>query len=217
MLDFEALTKAVGELDEEEVLKQLEAFIAASPSEEEAQKAVTACQNGMAIVGDLFEKGEYFVGDLIFAGELLTNAINTLKPVIGGKKAATIGKIVLGTVAGDLHDIGKNIFKSMAEAAGFEVYDLGIDQPPENFVEKVKEIKPEIVGMSGVLTLALESMKQTVDALKEAGVRDEVKVIIGGNPVTKEACEQIGADSFTTNAAEGVKICQGWVQLISSS
>ena len=114
MLDFEALTKAVGELDEEEVLKQLEAFVAASPSEEEAQKAVTACQNGMAIVGDLFEKGEYFVGDLIFAGELLTNAINTLKPVIGGKKAATIGKIVLGTVAGDLHDIGKNIFKSMA-------------------------------------------------------------------------------------------------------
>ena len=217
MLDFEALTKAVGELDEEEVLKQLEAFVAASPSEEEAQKAVTACQNGMAIVGDLFEKGEYFVGDLIFAGELLTNAINTLKPVIGGKKAATIGKIVLGTVAGDLHDIGKNIFKSMAEAAGFEVYDLGIDQPPENFVEKVKEVKPEIVGMSGVLTLALESMKQTVDALKEAGVRDEVKVIIGGNPVTKEACEQIGADAFTTNAAEGVKICQGWVQLISSS
>lgn len=212
MLDFEALTKAVGELDEEEVLKQLEAFIAASPSEEEAQKAVTACQNGMAIVGDLFEKGEYFVGDLIFAGELLTNAINTLKPVIGGKKAATIGKIVLGTVAGDLHDIGKNIFKSMAEAAGFEVYDLGIDQPPENFVEKVKEVKPEIVGMSGVLTLALESMKQTVDALKEAGVRDEVKVIIGGNPVTKEACEQIGADAFTTNAAEGVKICQSWVQ-----
>lgn len=212
MLDFEALTKAVGELDEEEVLKQLEAFVAASPSEEEAQKAVTACQNGMAIVGDLFEKGEYFVGDLIFAGELLTNAINTLKPVIGGKKAATIGKIVLGTVAGDLHDIGKNIFKSMAEAAGFEVYDLGIDQPPENFVEKVKEIKPEIVGMSGVLTLALESMKQTVDALKEAGVRDEVKVIIGGNPVTKEACEQIGADAFTTNAAEGVKICQSWVQ-----
>lgn len=212
MLDFEALTKAVGELDEEEVLKQLEAFVAASPSEEEAQKAVTACQNGMAIVGDLFEKGEYFVGDLIFAGELLTNAINTLKPVIGGKKAATIGKIVLGTVAGDLHDIGKNIFKSMAEAAGFEVYDLGIDQPPENFVEKVKEVKPEIVGMSGVLTLALESMKQTVDALKEAGVRDEVKVIIGGNPVTKEACEQIGADSFTTNAAEGVKICQSWVQ-----
>jgi methylmalonyl-CoA mutase cobalamin-binding domain/chain len=212
MLDFEALTKAVGELDEEEVLKQLEAFVAASPSEEEAQKAVTACQNGMAIVGDLFEKGEYFVGDLIFAGELLTNAINTLKPVIGGKKAATIGKIVLGTVAGDLHDIGKNIFKSMAEAAGFEVYDLGIDQPPENFVEKVKEVKPEIVGMSGVLTLALESMKQTVDALKEAGVRDEVKVIIGGNPVTKEACEQIGADAFTTNAAEGVKICQSWVQ-----
>ena len=99
----------------------------------------------------------------------------------------------------------------MAEAAGFEVYDLGIDQPVEAFVEKVKEVKPNIVGMSGVLTLALESMKDTVDALKEAGVRDDVKIIIGGNPVTKEACDHIGSDAFTTNAAEGVKISQKWI------
>jgi len=160
----------------------------------------------------LFEKEEYFVGDLIFAGELLTNAIEILKPVLGSASSKKIGKIVLGTVAGDLHDIGKNIFKSMAEAAGFEVFDLGIDQPPANFVNKVREVKPEIVGMSGVLTLALEAMKDTVDALKEAGLRDSIKIIIGGNPVTKEACEQIGADAFTTNAAEGVKICQGWVK-----
>ena len=115
-------------------------------------------------------------------------------------------------MAGDLHDIGKNIFRSMAEAAGFEVHDIGIDQPAEAFVNKVKEVNPEIVGMSGVLTLALESMKDTVDAFKAAGIRDNIKVIIGGNPVTKEACEQIGADAFTTNAAEGVKICQSWVQ-----
>ncbi|NLM53010.1 MAG: cobalamin-binding protein, partial [Firmicutes bacterium] len=119
---------------------------------------------------------------------------------------------VLGTVHGDLHDIGKNIFRSMAEAAGFEVHDIGIDQPPSAFVDKVKEVNPDIVGMSGVLTLALESMKNTVDALKEAGIRDRVKIIIGGNPVTKEACVQIGADAFTTNAAEGVKICQRWVK-----
>lgn len=212
MLDYEALTKAVGDLDEEAVISQLKAFVAGNPSQEEAQKAVNACQNGMAIVGDLFEQGEYFVGDLIFAGELLTNAIEILKPVIGQASSKKIGKIVLGTVAGDLHDIGKNIFRSMAEAAGFEVFDIGIDQPPSAFVDKVKEVNPEIVGMSGVLTLALESMKDTVDALKAAGVRDKVKIIIGGNPVTKEACEQIGADAFTTNAAEGVKICQSWVQ-----
>ncbi|NLZ93968.1 MAG: cobalamin-binding protein [Firmicutes bacterium] len=211
MLDLKALTEAVGELDEEKVLADLEAFVATNPTEEEAQEAVAACQAGMAIVGDLFEQGEYFVGDLIFAGELLTSAIDVLKPVIGGDSSAKIGTIVLGTVAGDLHDIGKNIFKSMAEAAGFEVVDIGIDQPASAFVEKVKELKPAIVGMSGVLTLALESMKDTVDALKEAGVRDDVKIIIGGNPVTQEASDQIGSDAFTTNAAEGVKICQAWV------
>lgn len=212
MLDTGLLTKAVGDLDEDSVIKQLQEFAATNPSPEEAQKAVAACQSGMGIVGELFEQGEYFVGDLIFAGDLLTNAVEILKPYLGGATSEKIGTIVLGTVAGDLHDIGKNIFKSMAEAAGFEVHDLGIDQSPENFVEKVKEVKPEIVGMSGVLTLALESMKLTVDALRDAGLRDSIKVIIGGNPVTKEACEQIGADAFTTNAAEGVKICQGWVK-----
>ncbi|KPU44335.1 methionine synthase [Oxobacter pfennigii] len=212
MVDLKVLTAAVGELDEEKVLEMLNDFVATKPTEEEAQKVVAACQSGMAIVGDLYEKGEYFVGDLIFAGELLTNAINTLKPVLGNSGSAGVGTIVLGTVAGDLHDIGKNIFKSMSEAAGFNVIDLGIDQPASAFVEKVKEVKPVVVGMSGVLTLALEAMKDTVDALKEAGLRDSVKVIIGGNPVTKEACDQIGADAFTTNAAEGVKICQGWVK-----
>lgn len=212
MIDLKAVTTAIGELEEEKVLEMLNGFVATNPSEEEAQKVVQACQEGMAMVGDLFESGEYFVGDLIFAGELLTEAIDVLKPVIGSGTTTKVGSIVIGTVHGDLHDIGKNIFKSMAEAAGFEVYDLGIDQPVQAFVDKVKEVKPTVVGMSGVLTLALESMKDTVDALKEAGVRDTVKIIIGGNPVTKEACEHIGADAFTTNAAEGVKMIQAWAK-----
>lgn len=212
MADLEVLTQAVGDLEEEKVLEILNEFVAAKPSPEEAQKVVNACQLGMAIVGDLFEKNEYFVGDLVFAGELLTAAIDTLKPVLGSDTSAKIGKMVLGTVEGDLHDIGKNIFKSMAEAAGFEVYDLGIDTSAKAFAEKVKEVKPQIVGLSGVLTLALDSMRNTVDTLKAAGLRDDLKIIIGGNPVTKEACQLIGADAFTTNAAEGVKICQGWVK-----
>ncbi|MFZ7121375.1 MAG: cobalamin B12-binding domain-containing protein [Eubacteriaceae bacterium] len=165
MMDLMSLKQAVGDLEEEKVMQVLQEFVDSNPTEDEAQKAVAACQEGMAMVGDLYEKGKYFVGDLIFAGELLTEAI-----------------------------------------------DLGIDQPVNAFVEKVKEVKPNIVGMSGVLTLALEGMKDTVDGLKEAGLRDSVKVIIGGNPVTKEACEHIGADNFTTNAAEGVKITQGWVK-----
>ncbi|MEW9122949.1 MAG: cobalamin-dependent protein [Thermotaleaceae bacterium] len=212
MLDLNVLTQAVGDLDEGAVLDMLNDFVATNPAEEEAQKVVNACQQGMAVVGDLFDKGEYFVGDLIFAGELLSSAIEVLKPVIGSGNTVKLGTIVLGTVEGDLHDIGKNIFKSMSEAAGFEVYDLGIDISASTFVEKIKEVKPQIVGMSGVLTLALDAMKVTVDALKDAGLRDDMKIIIGGNPVTKEACAQIGADAFTTNAAEGVKICQGWVR-----
>lgn len=212
MADLDALTQAVGELDEEKVLELLREFVATNPGGEEAQQVVNACQQGMVIVGNMFETNEYFVGDLIFAGELLTAAMDILKPVLVGDGSEKVGSIVLGTVEGDLHDIGKNIFKSMAEAAGFEVHDLGIDVPASAFVEKVKEVKPQIVGMSGVLTLALDAMKKTVDALNEEKLRDGVKIIIGGNPVTEDACNQIGADQFTTNAAEGVKICQGWVK-----
>jgi len=211
MIDLQKLTQAVGDLDEKTVLGLLNEFVASAPSEADAQEVVSACQKGMTIVGDLFEKNEYYVGDLIFAGELLTSSLDIIKPVLGQGSSAKVGAIVIATVEGDLHDIGKNIFKGMAEAAGFEVYDLGIDAPANAFVEKVKEVKPSIVGMSGVLTLAVDSMKKTVDALQEAGLRDSVKIIIGGNPVTAEACKHVGADAFTVNAAEGIKICQEWV------
>jgi methanogenic corrinoid protein MtbC1 len=199
----------LGELEEDQVLDMLKEFVATNPSEAEALEAVAACQAGMAVVGDLFESGDYFVGDLIFAGELLTEAINTLKPALGSGGSSVAGTILIGTVHGDLHDIGKNIFKSMSEAAGFEVVDLGIDVEISEFVEKAKAINPQVIGMSGVLTLAIDSMKETAEALKAAGV--PAKIIIGGNPVTKEVCDSVGADAYTTNAAEGVKICQGWV------
>jgi len=201
------LAELLGDLDEEAVLEEIDKVVA---SNGDGLAAVAELQKGMDKVGELFENGEYFVGDLIFAGEILTEAIGKLKPILSAGTGEKMGNIVLGTVHGDLHDIGKNIFKNMVEIAGFEVYDIGIDQSPEAFVEKIKEVKPIIVGMSGVLTLALDSMKDTVDAIKAAGLRDSVKIIIGGNPVTKEACEQIGADAFTTNAAEGVKICKAW-------
>jgi len=211
-LEFELLKQAVVCMDEDKVMDMLNEFVTSNPTEYEGLEAVAACQEGMVIVGELFEKGEYFVVDLIYAGELLTDAINILKPVIGSKDLTKVGTIVLGTVYGDLHDIGKNIYKMVAEAYGFYVYDLGIDQPVSAFVEKVKEVKPDIVGLSGVLVFTLEAMKEIVNGLKEAGLRDSVKVIIGGNPVTKDTCVHIGADAFTTNAAEGVKISQGWMK-----
>ncbi|MCI1946060.1 MAG: cobalamin-dependent protein [Clostridium luticellarii] len=211
MMDYKLLTQAVGDLDEDKVFEMLKDFVNSNPEEEEAQKVVNACQDGMATVGDLFDSGEYFVGDLIFAGELLNNAIDVLKPVIGSESSNKLGTIVLGTVQGDLHDIGKNIFRSMAEAAGFEVYDIGIDQSAAAFIDKIKEVNPQIVGMSGVLTLAIDSMKNIVNEIEKENLKDKVKIIIGGNPVTKEACEHVRADAFTTNAAEGVKICKEWV------
>jgi methanogenic corrinoid protein MtbC1 len=211
VIDLPVLTKAVGDLDEDAIITMINDFVATNPRGEEAQKVVAACQQGMAIVGELFEK-EYYVGDLIFAGELLSKTIALLKPALRGVASQKVGSIVLGTVQGDLHDIGKDIFGSMAEAAGFEVYDLGIDVPAGAFVEKVKEVKPHMMGMSGLLTLAIDAMQNTVTALNEAGLRGRVKIIIGGNPVNEDVCRQVGADAFTTNAAEGLKICQGWVK-----
>ncbi|WKY46802.1 cobalamin-dependent protein [Eubacteriaceae bacterium ES3] len=208
MIDLKKLTQLMGDLEEDQALDMLKDFMETNPTEEQALEAVSACQEGMATVGDLFENGDYFVGDLIFAGELLTEAINVVKPALGSADASSLGTILLGTVHGDLHDIGKNIFKSMSEAAGFEVIDIGIDVEIDTFVEKAKAVNPKIIGMSGVLTLAIDSMKDTITGLKDAGVN--AKYIIGGNPVTKEACDFVGADAFTTNAAEGVKICQAW-------
>ena len=211
MVDLSALKQAVGDLDEDLVEEILQKFLAGNPTQAQAQEVVAACQQGMEIVGDCFEKEEYFVGDLIFAGELLTSSINTLKPVLGDAKAESRGVIVLGTVEGDVHDIGKNIFGSMAEAAGFEVVDVGIDQKPEVFVKAVREHKPNVVGLSGVLTLAIDAMKRTIAELKEAGLADGVKFIIGGNAVNEEACKHVGADAWSKNAAEAVKVCGEWV------
>ena len=211
MIDLAKLKQTVGDLDEASVNKMLDEFLVSKPSGDDAKKVVDSCQQGMEVVGSNFEKGEYFVGDLIFAGELLTSCIDKLKPLLGSGASGERGVIVLGTVEGDIHDIGKNIFKGMAEAAGFKVVDIGIDQKPDAFVKAIKENKPKIVGMSGVLTLAIDSMKKTIEGLKAAGVRDGVKIIIGGNAVNPEACTYAGADAWTKNAAEAVKTCGGWV------
>ena len=213
MIDISKLSQIMGDLDDDTVIQFVEDFMKSNPTPEDADQLMTAAQEGMAIVGDRFERGDYFVGDLIYAGEILADVIDMIRPILSEvSQELNRGKIVLGTVKGDLHDIGKNIFRIMAEAEGFEVHDIGIDQPVEAFVEKVKEIQPDIVGLSGVLTLALDAMRLTVDGLKEAGLRDNLKIIIGGNPVSKDANDQIGSDAFTTNAAHGLNICKEWME-----
>lgn len=209
MLDFEKLADAMGDLDEDTMTEILEQVMAEGGSE--AQLAMDACQKGMEKVGKLFEDGEYFVGDLIYAGELMTSAVGILKDALvkTDSSADQKTKMIICTVKDDLHDIGKNIVKAMLEASGFDVIDLGIDVAPETIVNAVKENDVKIVALSGVLTLAIDSMKATVDALKEAGLND-VKVIIGGAPVTEEACRLTGADEWAHSPQKTVDTCKAW-------
>jgi methylmalonyl-CoA mutase cobalamin-binding domain/chain len=209
MIDFEVLAQAMGELDEDTVKELLEQVMEEGGAD--AAKAMEACQKGMDTVGQLFEEGEYFVGDLIYAGELMTDAVAILKDaLVEGDASGPKTRMILCTVKDDLHDIGKNIVRSMLEANGFDVLDLGIDCPPEKVVEAAKTEGIKIVALSGVLTLALDSMKATVDALRAEGL--DVKVIIGGAPVSAEACKNIGADEWAHSPQKTVQTCKAWAK-----
>jgi len=207
MADLNVLKTAVSDLEEETVLELLREVMETGG---DAQEALEACQEGLTEVGDRFESGEYYIGDLIFAGELMTSAIEIIKPALAAGGLSGKGKMILCTVKNDLHDIGKNIVRSMLEASGFEVIDLGIDVPPERIIETVNTDGIRIIALSGVLTLALDSMRDVVDAFTEAGLRDKVKIIVGGNPVTEEACKFIGADEWAKSPQKTVNVCSAW-------
>lgn len=211
MVNSIKITKYMGELEEEELINEVKQALRCQNGEKESKKIITACQEGMKKVGNLFEKGKYFIGDLIFAGELMNEVVDILKPYINEYTWKSSGRIVLGTVKGDLHDIGKNIFKGMAQAAGFEVFDLGIDQSEENFVSAINKIKPDIVGLSGVLSTAVDSMKCTIQAIESNDLRQGIKIIIGGSCTNKQICDFTGADEYTLNAAKGVETCIRWM------
>lgn len=177
-----------------------------------AMKIITnGLAKGLIVVGEKFEAKEYFLPELIMAGEIMKEAMNILGPQIKGAKMERIGKVVLGTVANDLHDIGKNIVGTLLEAMGFEVIDLGVDVPREKFVEAVCTQKPVILGMSALTTPTMIEMGNVIKALEEAKVRGQVKVIIGGAPVTAEFAKMIGADAYAPDAVKGVKICKEWI------
>jgi len=176
-------------------------------------KLLGHCREAMEIVGKHYEQGEYFLPELMLAGEMLKAIGDIAKPLIkqdasGGK---TSGTVVIGTVQGDLHDIGKNIVTFMLEINGFRVVDLGIDVPIASFVDSIKEHQPQVVGLSGFLTLAFDAMKKTVEAIKEAGLRENVKIMIGGGQVDDTVKNYTGADAFGLNAMEAVSLCKRWV------
>ncbi|MBM3154551.1 MAG: cobalamin-binding protein [Chloroflexi bacterium] len=179
----------------------------------DAMSVVEELRKGMDIVGERYKSKEYFLSELIISGEMFKEAMAMIEPGLkAGKKGKPLGRMVLGTVKGDIHNIGKDIVATLLTAAGFEVYDLGIDVPPEKFVEKLSQTDSTILGMSGLLTPAFESMKETVKAVEAAGLRDKVKVIIGGGIVTEQVGRYVGADAFTDDASEGVEMCRGFVK-----
>ncbi|MFP3853211.1 MAG: corrinoid protein [Anaerolineales bacterium] len=156
---------------------------------------------GMDHVGAEFKAGNMFVPEVLRSAKTMQTSMSILRPILAESNTKMVGTVVLGTVKGDLHDIGKNLVGMMCEGAGFDVVDLGKDVEPEQFVEAVKESNPDIVGMSALLTTTMRAMEHTIHALEEAGVRDQVKVFIGGAPVTQDFADQIGADAYASNAA----------------
>lgn len=163
---------------------------------------------GMDKVGELMGTGEMFIPEVLLSARTVQAALEIIKPELAASGVQMVGKVVIGTVRGDLHTIGKNLVRMMLEGGGFEVIDLGHDVPPEQFVNAVKKEKPDIVGMSALLTTTMQSMSHTIEALKEAGVRDQVSVVIGGAPVTQDFADQIGADGYGSSAMAAVGLAK---------
>ena len=177
-------------------------------------RVLELCRNAMDIVGKRFEAGESSLPELVLAGEMLDKIGAIAKPLIKNAPGVTpkkLGRVLIGTVHGDLHDIGKNIVTFMLDINGFEVKDIGIDVPVKTFIEEIEAFKPDVVGLSGFLTLAFDSMKETIDAMAQAGLRGKLKIMIGGGQIDDTIRSYTGADAFGTNAVAAVSLCKGWM------
>ena len=206
----EQLINAIADMDEEGALALTKELLdgGAQPT-----SILDDCRAAMEIVGKRFEEGQYFIPELILAGEMLKGISAEVKPYMtsGQAEAKKLGKVVIGTVKGDIHDIGKDIVVFMLDVNGFDVTDLGIDVPVQTFVEKIAEVKPQVVALSGFLTLAFDSMKETVAAIEAAGLRDQVKIMVGGGTVDQQVCAYAGADAFGADAMAAVSLAKGWI------
>ena len=202
------LVQALADLKEEEALTIVKERLNVG---EDPLGILDDSKKAMEIVGKRFEKKEYFIPDLIYSGEILKEITEMVKPKLAKAETKRLGKFVMGTVAGDIHDIGKNIVTFMLDVNDFEVYDLGVNVPPQRFVEKIKETGTEIVGLSGFLTLTFDSMKETIEAIKAAGLRDKVKIMIGGGTIDDEVRRYTGADAYRPDAVAAVSLAKEWV------
>jgi len=174
---------------------------------------IEVCKDAVRIIGDRFEAGQVFLPELIMAGEIMASISSEVKPILqADEESGSRGKILFGTVEGDIHDIGKDIVVFLLEANGFEVIDLGVNVPAATFVEQIRTTEATVVGLSGLLSLAFDSMKATVQAIEEAGLREGVKIMIGGGPVDERVCECAKADAWGDNAMTAVSLAQKWIE-----
>lgn len=204
----EQLVNFIAEMQEEEALALVKEQLAAGTP---PTQILEDCRVAMEKVGKRFEEGQYFIPELILAGEILKSITDEAKPYMTTQQEAKKGaRVLVGTVKGDIHDIGKDIVVFMLDVNGFEVKDLGIDVPPETFVSQIDEFKPAVVALSGFLTLSYDSMKQTVAAIKAAGQRDKVKIMIGGGAVDDQVRQYADADAFGPDAMAAVSLAKKW-------
>jgi 5-methyltetrahydrofolate--homocysteine methyltransferase len=206
---FDRLKESLLSFDSEAVRREVEEAIRTGLPVEEV---IEALRGGMEAVGDKFRAGEFFVTDLIVAGEIMKEAQEVLEPSMRNAPTADLATVVVATVAGDIHDIGKNIFVMLMRAEGFRIIDLGVDVSSEKIIDAVKEYRPEILGLSALLTTNLEEFPKIMDALKREGLRDSVKVIIGGATVTEQFARETGVDAYAKTAVEGIGFSRIWIE-----
>lgn len=203
------ITQKLADLEEEAFLNEVRRALDAGA---DSMTILEYCRAGMVLVGKRFEENTYFISDLMMAGELFKQATHILGAKIQLSGDASRGKVVVGTVKGDIHDIGKDLVVGMLKAANYNVYDLGVDVPPEKFIEVLKETGAPVLALSALITTAFESMKDTVAAIKEVGIRSKVRIMIGGGPVNQEVVEYSGADDWGADAQEAVTLCNRFME-----
>jgi len=202
------LVNAIADMKEEEALSLVREMVEGGT---DPKAILDAAREAMDIVGERYEKGTYFLPELMLAGEMMTQITEVIKPELAKMPTSEkIGKVLIGTVEGDIHDIGKNIVTFMLDVNGFEVLDLGVDVPAKKFVDTIKEFQPQVVALSGFLTLAFDAMKDTVAAIEGAGLRKNVHIMVGGGQVNEEISKYAGADAYGDNAMAGVNLAKKW-------
>jgi methanogenic corrinoid protein MtbC1 len=203
------LVEAIADMREEDALKLVREMV---ESDSDPVAILDSTRKALDLVGKRYEEGIYYLPELMLAGEMMNQITEIIKPKLADvPDRERRGKVLIGTVEGDIHDIGKNIVSFMLEVNGFEVLDLGVDVPPQKFVEAVQEFQPQIVALSGFLTLAFDAMKNTVTAMETADLRDKVKVMIGGGQINDEVREYAGADGYGKDAVAGISLAKKWV------